>query len=284
MRKRSNLLIALLVLLILALPAFQTLAVAQTSSKATISGRVTFNGNYLDGVTVTLVGGNSVNTSNGGYYNFSVVPNIAVTITASYGGYSQTKVITASDAGTTVTQNFDLAPLATPTIVATSLGPNTASVIGLVKYNGVPLTGITVNVSPVTTVTTDMTGHYHADVPGGINVTISVLTAGGSDTKTIVTPDSGDIVVNLNINETGQPAATATPVATPTSAPTITATTNATVMPVSATANVTPTATATVISSAPTPTATPKPAGSESLVILSALGLIVAIGLIRRKK
>ncbi|WP_424356843.1 hypothetical protein [Methanocella sp. MCL-LM] len=271
MRIKSKLMIILLVSLIVTAIVLPAITSAQTSS--TITGRVTYQGTYMDGVKVELVGGASDTTKNGGYYNLSVVPNIAVSVRASFANASETKTVMAGEAGSTVTQNFDLAPLPTATPASQALGPNTATIVGLVKYQGSPLAGVEVNVSPVTKVTTTNTGHYSANVPGNLNVTVSVVTAAGSDSKAIVTPASGTIVVDLNITEAG--AVTATPVATATATAiaTITATPGAT--PVS-----TPTATA--IPATPTPTAAP--AGSEFAVALAAVGILAAIGLIKIRK
>jgi len=271
MRVKSSLTIFLLVSLILAVIVLPSMVSAQSSSTATITGRVTYQGNEQDGATVTIVGGSSDTTKNGGYYNLSVVPNIAVVVTASFAGASVTKTVTAGDAGSAVTQNFDLAPLPTATPVSQSLGPNTATIVGTVRYNGNPLSGMPVNISPVTTVITDNAGIYRADVPGNLNVTVSVVTGIGSASQTVVTPATGNMVVNLNVTEGG--AATATPVLTATPSATTTAV-------ISATPASTPTSVPTVSPTAIPATPTAAPAGSESLLILAIAGLAAAVGLI----
>ncbi|CAJ38063.1 carboxypeptidase-like regulatory domain-containing protein [Methanocella arvoryzae] len=270
MRFKSKLTVILLVSLLLTAILVPAIAAAQSTS--TITGRVTYQGNYMDGVKVELVGGSSDTTKDGGYYTLSVVPNIAVTVRASYGTDSQTKTVMAGEAGSTVTQNFDLAPLSTASPISQALGPNTVTIVGQVKYDGNPLSGVDVNVSPVTVVTTDNSGQYQAGVPGNLNVTVSVVTAAGSDSKSVVTPASGTMVVNLNVSATGA----ATPTAEPTPTPEATAT------PV-------PTATETITATpAPTATAVPAtptaaPAGSELTIALAAIGILAAIGLFRRK-
>jgi hypothetical protein len=268
MRAKSNLIIVLLVSVILTVIILTSTASAQAGTTANITGRVTYQGNYQDGATVELVGGSSTTTANGGYYTLSAIPNIAVSVKASFSGHSETKTVMVGESGSTMTQNFDIAPLPTATPESTNLGPIVATIVGLVKYDGTPLSGITVNVSPVTTTVTDNTGHYQAGVPGGINVTVSVVTAVGSDSKTIMTPSSGNVVVNLNVSTT--PAATPTPAATATPEATATAT-------ITATPVITPATTPTATAVPATPTAAP--AGTESGIALAAIGLLAAVGM-----
>lgn len=279
MHTKPKLTIALLLVLLLTATAFQAIAYAQTSSMATLTGRVMYNGSYQDNATVTLVGGSSDTTKNGGYYNLSVVPSIAVTMKASYMDQSQTKTVDAGEAGSSTTVNFDLATPPTPTPVTVVLGPRTVTLLGTVKYKGDPLMGILVNISPVTTVNTDATGHYQAMVPAGLNVTVSAVTAVGSATKTIITPAAGEnVVVDLTLDGAGAGTATATAAATPAATAGTAANITATPVSTAVTASAVPTGTPVP----PTPTAAP--AGSESLVIISVFSILAVIVLCMLKK
>jgi len=287
MHTKPNVTIVLLVALLLTMTAFNVVAYAQQSSMATLTGRVTYNGSYQDNATVALVGGGSDTTKNGGYYTLNVVPNIAVTMKASYGDQVQTKTIDAGIAGSVTTVNFDLAVPPTQTPATVVLGPKTVTLLGTVKYRGDPLMGIPVNVSPVTTVNTDSAGHYQAMVPAGLYVTISAVTAVGSATKIIMTPAAGEnVVVDLTLDESGAGAGAGAGagIATPTSVATPEATTddavNITATPVSTPVIVSPEPTVTSVP--PTPTAAP--AGSESLAIISVFSMMAVIVLTKLKK
>ena len=275
MRTKPNLTIVLLVALLLTVTTLQALVYAQQSSTATLTGRVSYNGSYQDNATVALVGGSSDITKNGGYYNLSVVPNIAVTMKASYGDQSQTKTIDAGAAGSSTTVDFALAVVPTQTPATVVLGPKTVTLLGTVKYKGDPLMGIPVNVSPVTTVNTDSTGHYQAMVPAGLSVNVSAVTAVGSASKSIITPAAGEnVVVDLTLDGAVAATVTATTVATAGAAENITAT------PVSTPVTASPLATVTAAPATPTPT----PAGSESLVIISIFSILAVIMLTILKK
>ncbi len=283
MHTKPNVTIVLLVALLLTVTAFNVIAYAQQSSMATLTGRVTYNGSYQDNATVALVGGGSDTTKNGGYYTLNVVPNIAVTMKASYGDQVQTKTIDAGIEGSATTVNFDLAVPPTQTPATVVLGPKTVTLLGTVKYRGDPLMGIPVNVSPVTTVNTDSAGHYQAMVPAGLYVTVSAVTAVGSATKIIMTPAVGEnVVVDLTLDEAGAGAGAG--IATPTSAATPEATTDAT-----ANITATPVSTPVIVSPEPTvtsvpPTPTAAPAGSESLAIISVFSMMAVIVLTKLKK
>lgn len=289
MHTKPNVTIVLLVAFLLTVTAFNVVAYAQQSSMATLTGRVTYNGSYQDNATVALVGGGSDTTKNGGYYTLNVVPNIAVTMKASYGDQVQTKTIDAGIAGSSTTVNFDLAvpPAQTPATVV--LGPKTVTLLGTVKYRGDPLMGIPVNVSPVTTVNTDSAGHYQAMVPAGLYVTVSAITAVGSATKIIMTPAAGEnVVVDLTLDEAGVGAGAGAGAGAGIATPTITATPEATT---DATANITatPVSTPVIVSPEPTvtsvpPTPTAAPAGSESLAIISVFSMMAVIVLTKQKK
>ncbi|HMK45133.1 MAG TPA: hypothetical protein VK436_00760 [Methanocella sp.] len=242
-----------------------------------------YNNTYQDGVIVSISGGGSDTTKNGGYYNLSITPNIGVLVSASYNESTQSKSTTAGAAGSSTTLDFDLKAPEAATPSPGSSGAYNSMIVGVVMYNNQPVVGIMVDASPYGTTTTDSTGHYRINVPSGKNLTISTGMAGGSDSKSIVTPaNGGGMAVILNISAAGaSPAATAVPtdsVAKPTANATNTSATNlsATVTPV--------TTTPTVSTNGTSANVTSTAAGSESLVIWTTIGLLSSILLIRRRK
>ncbi len=269
MRSKLALTMVVLILFILTMPVFHAMQMQQAETPkdmAYVTGRVTYNGNYQDGVSLSIPGGSSDKTKDGGYYKLAAFPNLVVSITASYKGVSKTRSVEAEGEGSIVTYNFDLTSSeyqsGTPTVTPTPV-PQTIVMIGTIRYDGNPLTGALVNISPVKEVRTDSSGQYMVVVPEGQNLTISVETAKGSISKNVTSPTEGtSFVVDLNYTS---PAPTVTVTVTP-------------VVP-SDTISVSP-----VPTGNGTPTPASVPAGNESLAILSVIGFMAIIGLLRQRK
>lgn len=236
------------------MPVSQAMQMAQApipGDWAYLSGRVTYNGDYQDGVSVSLPGGSSDITKDGGYYKLSAYPNIAVSVSVSYKGATLTRAVETGGESSNTTYNFDLVAVATPTVVVSPTPtpvPENVCLAGTVTYDNSPLPGVFVQIWPYTKVKTDMSGKYMATVPFGQNLSISVETPAGVTTKNVTSPvGEADMVVDFNV---AKAAATVTPIPiTPTPVPAVSA-----------------------------------PAGNETITVLSVAGLLAAIGLFRLRK
>ena len=223
---------------------------------AYVSGIVTYNGKPQDGVLVTIPGGtmegSSFTTRDGGYYKVSAYPGLAVSIKVSHRGASMTRSVETGGESSNTTYNFDLTAVEPSVSVTPVTVPETIVLVGSVKHDGSPVQGVFVNVSPVTRVKTDMSGQFMATVTLAINLTISAETPAGLVSKTVTSPAEGtSFAVDLT-STSPEPTATVTPTPmAPTSLPA-------------------------------TPTAAP--AGSEVLIVLSAISLLAAAGLSRHGK
>ena len=265
MRSKLALTMMVLLIFILTMPALQAMQIRQAEIPkdwAYITGKVMYNGKYQDGVSVSIPGGSSDTTKDGGNYKIYAYPRFAVSVTASYKGTSMTRSVEVEGESSTTIYNFNLTTNEKPTEIPTP-APQTIVMIGSIKYDGNPLGGALVNISPGKNVRTDSSGQYMAVVLGGQNLTISVETAKGSVSKNVTSPTEGtSFVVDLNYTS-----------------PTPTVTITVTPQTSSSTGNVSSISTGNV-----TPTAASVPAGNESLIILSTAGLLAAIGLSRLRK
>ncbi|WP_424356842.1 hypothetical protein [Methanocella sp. MCL-LM] len=223
---------------------------------AYVSGIVTYNGKPQDGVSVVIPGGtmegSSFTTRDGGYYKVSAYPGLAVSIKVSYRGASMTRSVETGGESSNTTYNFDLTAVEAPVTATPVTVPDTIVLVGSVKHDNSPLPGVFVNISPVTRAKTDMSGQFMANVPTGENLTVSVETPAGIISKNVTSPTEGtSFAVDLT-SFSPSPTVEVTPTpAAPTSLPA-------------------------------TPTAAP--AGSESVILLSAAGILAAIGLLCLRK
>jgi hypothetical protein len=254
--KISSILVALIILL-LTVPTTQAMQMAAPvpSDWAYVSGIVTFNGEPKDGVYVRIPGGSqegsTFTTRDGGYYKISTYPRLVTSIEVSYHGFTMTRSVETGGEGSNTTFNFDLTGVEATVAVTPTPLPQTVVLTGTVMYDHKPLGGASVNVSPITVVKTDSTGHYMTVVPTGQNLTITAITDGGSVSKNVTSPTEG---TSFTVDLTAY---------APSVTPQVTANTGPTVTPI------------------PLP---PASGNSESVVILSAIGLLAAIGLIRLRK
>ena len=136
----------------------------------TIEGYVDFEGDPLEGVTITCSNGNSAITNINGRYTITVDSSETVTLTPSLWGYDFTPTsITCPDVtGNLTEQDF----------IATLTPPPTYTLQGRVNYIGSPLAGVTIDCDNGSSEVTDANGNYTITVDSNESVVLTPSLAG----------------------------------------------------------------------------------------------------------
>jgi hypothetical protein len=132
-----------------------------STSPFSISGTITYNGNPLSGVTVTLSGSSSATTTTNtsGYYSFSFTGTGSYTVTPSLTNYTFTPVSKSfTNISSNQTQNF-------------TAGANTYTISG--NISGASSVTVNLTGSSTASTTNDATGNYSFTVNAGGTYTIT---------------------------------------------------------------------------------------------------------------